>query len=121
MKVVIKDGFVESYALLGDIADSILVDDPEDIDAFEANFTAYRYADGKLIFDESKQATIADETELEELRRLRDDICFPVINRGALWYERLTYIQKEELSAWYQAWLDVTETRKIPTTPEWVG
>lgn len=122
MKVVIdKDGFVESYALLGDIVDSLAVDDPEDIDAFEKNFSAYRYVDGKLTFDNSKQASIADQAELADLRYRREVECFPVINRGALWYERLTDIQKEELSAWYQAWLDVTETRIVPTTPEWVG
>ena len=61
-----------------------------------------------------------DEEYKDYLRRERERICFPVINRGAAWYARLTPEQNEELQAWYQAWLDVTETKVKPQTPEWV-
>lgn len=61
-----------------------------------------------------------DEEYIAYLRRERERICFPVINRGAAWYSRLTPEQTEELQAWYQAWLDVTETKVKPATPEWV-
>lgn len=62
------------------------------------------------------------------LREMRQEDCFSVINRGILWYERLTTEQKEELKTWYQAWLDVTEeTNKdengnyiIPIKPSWL-
>ena len=47
--------------------------------------------------------------ETEELRRRRQEECFSVINRGELWYSRLTEEQKTELGVWYQAWLDVTD------------
>ena len=51
----------------------------------------------------------------------RDTECFPIINRGELWYKHLTDEQKEELDNWYNAWLEVTETKVIPTKPEWLN
>ena len=61
-----------------------------------------------------------DEEYKEYLRAERERICFPVINRGAAWYARLSDEQKEELQAWYQAWLDAPETGIKPETPAWV-
>ena len=57
---------------------------------------------------------------MDDLRHTRETQCFPIINRGALWYERLSAEQKEELNIWYQAWLDVTETGVIPEKPKWL-
>ena len=57
---------------------------------------------------------------LEHLRMHRETECFPIINRGAPWYNRLTAGQKAELDTWYQSWLDVTETKVIPEKPQWV-
>lgn len=65
--------------------------------------------------------------ELEHIRNLRQE-CFAIINRGELWYNRLSESQKQELDVWYQAWLDVTEdTNKdengnyiIPEKPSWL-
>lgn len=57
---------------------------------------------------------------LRELRERREEECFAIINRGELWYERLTVPQKQELDKWYSAWLDVTETNEIPNKPEWI-
>ena len=62
------------------------------------------------------------------LRAKRDIDCFTIINRGELWYNKLTENQKQELSEWYQKWLDVTEeTNKdengnyiIPEKPNWL-
>ena len=47
--------------------------------------------------------------------------CFSVINRGQLWYERLTEEQKTELNAWYQAWLNATEAGAMPEKPGWLS
>ena len=58
---------------------------------------------------------------IESLQKKREEICFPVINRGKLWYERLTNEQQGELRQWYQAWLDVTKTLEIPKTPVWIN
>ena len=55
------------------------------------------------------------------LRKERERICFPIINRGKVWYDTLTYEQLAELKKWYHDWLSVTETRRIPITPKWLN
>ena len=61
-----------------------------------------------------------DEEATEYLREFRERECFEIVNRGKLWYNLLTNQQFEELDEWYQAWLDVTETREVPTKPSWL-
>ena len=79
---------------------------------------------GKEAWDEYEDIQVyhpyTDEGYKDYLRRERERICFPVINRGAAWYARLTDEQNEELQAWYQAWLNVTETLVKPKTPSWI-
>ena len=58
--------------------------------------------------------------DIEILRGYRNEVCFTIINRGKLWYETLTVEQVEELRIWYNAWLDVTDTKVIPTKPKWL-
>lgn len=55
------------------------------------------------------------------LRELRAKECFPVINRGKLWYDSLSMDQLSELKDWYRAWLDVTITHVIPPQPVWLN
>lgn len=55
------------------------------------------------------------------IREQRAKICFPIINRGRLWYDRLTEEQVAELRDWYSAWLDAPDTLIVPKTPEWVN
>lgn len=55
------------------------------------------------------------------LRARRAAECFPVVNRGALWYEKLTTEQRAEISAWYEAWLDAPATGVAPDVPEWLS
>ena len=57
------------------------------------------------------------EEQIDRLREERQRVCFPIINRGSLWYKRLTPEQTEELEVWYQAWLDVTDTKVKPEMP----
>lgn len=57
---------------------------------------------------------------LDVLRKQREIECFDIVNRGMVWYDTLTSKQKQELAEWYRAWLDVTETRVIPTKPSWL-
>ena len=64
--------------------------------------------------------------ELEEFKKVhyrvrREQICFPYINRGQLWYHHLKSSQITELNDWYEAWLDVTETLSEPNTPIWLN
>lgn len=61
-----------------------------------------------------------EEIEIEKLRLQREDECFSIINRGQLWYVRLTEEQKSELETWYQAWLDITVTKIVPQKPNWL-
>lgn len=63
---------------------------------------------------------IVDYVNLDLLRARRENECFSVVNRGKLWYESLTEVQIIELRHWYNAWLDVTETKVIPTKPNWL-
>lgn len=67
-----------------------------------------------------KPIVLSDEQVLMNLRSQREVECFPIINRGKLWYDNLTESQLIELKEWYNAWLDVTETKVIPTRPSWL-
>lgn len=123
MQIVLNEqGFVDGYALIGGInSDSIAVNKPENFDDFQKNYRSYYLSeDGILIKNEDKQNEIEEAKKLNELRYQREVACFPYINRGYLWYNKLTDEQKSELDTWYQAWLDVTETKVIPEKPEWL-
>lgn len=61
-----------------------------------------------------------EEEMLDQLRSQREVECFSFVNRGQLWYNSLTEEQLAELQIWYKAWLDVTETKIIPTKPSWL-
>lgn len=64
---------------------------------------------------------ISEKESLDVLRKKREEICFPIINRGKLWYDSLSSEQYQELKDWYKKWLDVTETNIIPETPKWLN
>lgn len=67
------------------------------------------------------ESSIADTIDKVDMyRSIRSQVCFPIINRGQLWYDKLTDEQKEELSKWYNDWLNVTTTLVIPEAPEWL-
>ena len=121
MQIKLNDqGFIDSFATIGNILDSTEIDAPTDLDHFERNYRSYRVKDGRLFFDEEKAVAIKTEEENEQLRIERDAECFSIVNRGWLWYDTLTEKQTKELRKWYQDWLDVTETRKKPDKPSWL-
>ena len=67
------------------------------------------------------EKSIADKIDKVDMYRvIRSQVCFPIINRGQLWYNNLTDKQKEELSKWYNEWLNVTTTLVMPETPDWL-
>lgn len=70
-------------------------------------------------FDSIVQSLPAEKAK-DALRQLRKKECYPVINRGTLWYNLLSESQKAELKEWYQAWLDITETLVKPKKPNWL-
>lgn len=122
MQIILNEqGYVKSYAMFGGFgAPFITVNKPSNFDDFEQNYTSYHLSGGVLVKNADKQKEIESEKELAAIREQREKICFSYINRGYLWYSMLDEAQKAELSIWYQAWLDVTETKIIPVTPEWL-
>ena len=87
-------------------------DDKEKISAVKINHR-WKYANGEII-DEP----IMEKANLQDMRQRE---CFRIIdNRSQLWFRSLTEKQNQELNDWYQAWLDVTETKIIPKKPEWL-
>lgn len=68
----------------------------------------------------AEQLQEVEQIELNQLRARREEECFPIVNRGQLWYNKLTQEQIVQLNTWYQAWLDVTATKIIPTKPSWL-
>ena len=71
---------------------------------------------------------LTKEEVLDLLRTRREEECFPIINRGSLWFEQLSEAQKAELKTWYKSWLDITDKyvdgmdylSLIPTKPNWL-
>lgn len=122
MQVILNEqGYVQNYALIGSFgSDAVTVNEPENISDFENNYYSYCLSEGILVKNEDKQREVEDRMELDSLRFQREKECFSYVNRGYLWYSKLTKAQKTELDAWYQAWLDVTDTRDIPEVPEWL-
>lgn len=73
---------------------------------------------------------LTKEEALNLLRTRREEECFPVINRGSLWYDKLTDEQKQELSEWYEEWLNIPQVYQssdnvdyksiLPKKPQWL-
>lgn len=122
MQVILNEqGYVKAYALVGSFGEpSVYVDEPKNLDDFENNYSSYYLSGNVLVKNDAIQMEIETRRELTYLRAQREKACFKYVNRGSLWYNKLTDEQKEELDTWYQAWLDVTETRAIPEKPEWL-
>lgn len=86
--------------------------DKEDCEACDFN--------DDLSFNIEKYNTRKLNAQKDTLRLQREIKCFPVINRGQLWYDTLTEGQMAELKKWYIAWLDVTDTLVVPNKPSWI-
>lgn len=122
MQVLCDDrGFVQSFAFVGNLLDGTEVPEAEDMELFMHQFFAYRLLEGKLVYDPQEYEARTTEELKEEYRRRRETECFPVINRGQLWYEGVSLTQLLELRSWYKAWLNVTETMVVPEKPAWLS
>lgn len=60
------------------------------------------------------------EIQANKIRARRVTECFPIVNRGALWYDKLTEEQRSELSVWYEAWLNAPATGITPEFLTWI-
>lgn len=74
--------------------------------------------DGKSVVEKTAVELLAYKQNA--LRARREKECFPIINRGQPWYDRLTEEQRAEVNSWYSAWLDVTDTLVAPEKPTWI-
>lgn len=76
----------------------------------------------KLTVDDAPYVLQFDgvEEKKETLRQMREDQCYTYVNRGDAWYKRLSEEQNAEFDVWYQEWLDVTKTFKVPNKPKWL-
>lgn len=108
-----QDGFVESPY----INDALIEMEVED-DKYEKLMSCrigknWRLLNGEFI--------VVDILDNDVIRVRRDVECFSVIdNRSPLWYKHLSEERKNELDAWYEAWLVATETKIIPEKPNWL-
>ena len=120
MKVKLdKNGYIEEYVLLGENSVcTIEVEEPENFDS--CHFNAYRVVDGVCVFDEEKFNEQNLKVQKDEIRARREKECFSYINRGTLWYNKLTPEQDAELQTWYDVWLDAPETLVVPKKLEWL-
>lgn len=112
MKVQLDEkGYVQNFVLYGtsNVCD---VDVPEP-DGFSTKlqfYQAWKFDGEKLIFDDTRAYELGNDFKKNDIREDRARKCFSVINRGELWYARLTEEQKAELETWYQKWLDAPQT-----------
>ena len=83
----------------------------------ELNF-AWRVVDG-VLSQQRYQEDTSEEIEAR-LRGLREELCFPIVNRGQLWYDTLDDNQLAELEVWYKEWLNAPRTRNEPVKPDWL-
>ena len=118
-----EKGQFESIAMVTTLED--IRPNPQGFELLEMKVTNedFRYLvkrNGIIQIDEEQKEKDYVLAEINKLRFRRASECFPVINRGTPWYNRLTAGQVAELDAWYQSWLDVTETKIVPEKPQWL-
>lgn len=76
-----------------------------------------------LCKDECTEFTEEERSEYikDFYRARRAKNCFPIVNRGQVWYNHLSIEQKVDLNDWYENWLDVTETLLEPASLSWLN
>lgn len=124
MILQIIDGHIAGYTLFGGTYDNGGVKVPDDaLDGCDPAILergCYMWIDGAVVLDTGKlDGQIAAE-RAAKIRARRETECFTIINRGALWYDRLSPEQRAELDEWYQAWLDAPQTSVVPAPLKWI-
>lgn len=115
-----NEGFVENYAVIGGIEGGITVQNPQDMPHFSEYYEAYRFVEGKLVFEEERQSRIKQLHQTEDIRKERESECFSICDRAA-WFYSLSDDEKAEVLQWRQDWLDAPETGVLPVKPAWIG
>lgn len=105
----------------------ILVDEIPEFDVFRGEYpvvdkiTSTNENGHKIGTLKLAQRVQTEEQRKNEIRYNREQKCFPVINRGRLWYNKLTDEQLQELDEWYEAWLVAPDTMIEPDDLAWVN
>lgn len=113
-----RDGYITDYCIGGSIADSVEVVQPADF--ARQQYRAYRLLDGILTLDEDRLTSLQLADRQNAIRARRERECYPVINRGQLWYEGIGLARLAELRQWYKAWRDAPATLIVPDRPAWL-
>lgn len=90
----------------------------EPIPAVPAKEAYDEYEDIYVFVPYTKEELV--EIERERIRTRRVTECFAIVNRGKLWYDKLSVERETELADWYEAWLNAPETLVVPDRPEWI-
>lgn len=116
MKIQIDEkGYVQNFVLVGEgSACNINVAEPDNFSSNLQYYRAWKYDGEKIVFDSVRAYELENDFKKNDVREDRARKCFSVINRGELWYARLTEEQKAELEIWYQEWLDAPQTGVEP-------
>ena len=120
MQIQVIDGYITGHAVVGGFPDGVEVDDSFKDQLEDEKIGFYKYEGGKAVLDEEKYLAFQGNAEKETIRARRAEECFPIVNRGQVWYGLLGEEQKSELSEWYREWLDAPETKTIPERPAWI-
>lgn len=110
--------------LIGHGQGHVIIETSAKLDKEDIAAAIYRIAGDirseKVTFNDVWQTMLDKAKKVDEIRNRREAECFPVVNRGQLWYDKLSKKKKEELEQWYQAWLDATNTGVVPAKPAWL-
>lgn len=116
-----ENGYIKNFVICGESPNCTLeVDYPSQFMERMEFAQAWKYDGEKLVFDETRANELKLERQKDEIRWQRQNQCFPIINRGQLWYSRFSNSELEMLKEWYQEWLDAPETMVVPERPEWL-
>jgi hypothetical protein len=95
--------FIEKEKIIGFSKNKISSKDYETVEVITDttltadNIKGYKYQNGKLVYNEEEYYNILKNQTIENLRDQRRKECFNIINRGQLWYNKLTEQQILEL------------------------
>lgn len=98
-------------------------DENSRIEYSEEEFNELIDCDSIHYVDQNKETLLPEQMLLSDdiIRTIREKECFSLIDsKSKFWWENLSEEKLNELKTWYQAWLDITKTYKVPNKLEWL-